>query len=158
MTDPDAADAPIKDFTIKREPHRFRIDDDVFAAPAIISPVALRKLAGVHAQLGELGGVTDEDSVGRMIGAVAGVMRILLPGASGERFAERLAGESEFPIDLQQQALPVMYWLLERYGLGRPTLPSSDSPAGSTALTTGGPSDGTSSMDGASPEESDSPN
>src|SRR6186997_2705101 len=103
MTDPDAADAPIKDFTIKREPHRFRIDDDVFSAPAIISPVALRKLAGVHAQLGDLG---------RMIGAVAGVMRILLPGASGERFAERLAGESDFPIDLQQQALPVMYWLL----------------------------------------------
>jgi hypothetical protein len=148
------------DFTIKRAPHSFRIDDDVFEAPAMISPVTLRRLAGLYDKFNAAatGGASfDEDQIGQQIELMAAVFKLLLPGASGARFADRLMADPEQsatpPIDLQHQALPALYYLLESYGL-RPTVPSSDSPAGSTEEPTSGPSGGTSSTAGASPEES----
>jgi hypothetical protein len=157
MTAPDAAayDAEgVRDFTVPRSPHRFRIAPDVFTAPARISAHTLRAAARLHGSLGDLDMSTDE-GLGAALTAVAEVMKVLLPGASGERFAQRLladgADEATPAIDLQAEALPVIYWLLEQYGLGRPTVPSSDLPAGSTASTTGDPNDSTSSTDGVSP-------
>jgi hypothetical protein len=155
MTDAAAYDAEgVRDFTVARKPHRFRIAPDLFTAPAIISAHTLRTAARLHGSLGDMDMSTDE-GLGGALTAVAEVMKVLIPGPDGVRFAERLltdgADENTPAIDLQAEALPVIYWLLEQYGLGRPTVPSSDLPAGSTASTTGDPTDTTSSTDGVSP-------
>jgi hypothetical protein len=170
MTAPDAAGTPaepeIKDFTIHREPIRFRIDDDEFAAPPLIGGYMMRKLSALHAELGNATALigSDEEAVNRLMVAVAEMFKALLPGAGGKRFAERLLSDGnpgdpdEDPpvppsppvISLMDQAMPVLYWLLEKYGL-RPTEPSSPSPDGSTDGQTDIPSDGTSSTAGASP-------
>jgi hypothetical protein len=149
------------DFTIKRAPHSFRIDDDVFEAPAMISPVTLRRLAGLYDKFNAAatGGASfDQDQIGQQLELMASVFKLLLPGAGGARFADRLLADPDAPdapppIDLQHQALPALYYLLECYGL-RPTEPSSDSPVGSTADQTSALNGGTSSTAGASPEGS----
>ncbi len=161
MTTPDPDQ--IRDFTIPMVPKQFRVDDDVFKAPAIMSPIAMKKLAGLHAELGDVGSLSND--VGRAIGITAELFTVLLPGPSGRRFKERLLSEGREAdpddgrpdadppiIDLMQQAIPILYWLLEQYGL-RPTEPSSPSPAGSTDGQTDTPNVGTSSTDGASPTE-----
>jgi hypothetical protein len=148
MTQP--TDDGTRDFTIPMEPKRFRIDEDVFQAPAIISPIALKKLSALHASLGDVGALTND--LDRTLDIVGDLFGLLLPGPSGGRFKERLLSEEE-PIDLQRQALPALYWLLEEYGM-RPTQPSSASPSGSTDGPMDTPSGGTSSTDGASPETS----
>ena len=160
MTEPDAAGTQIPDFTIHREPHRFKIDNDTFSAPALLSPVTLRKLAAQAASVGDVGKLTDAESVVKAMEALAEIMRALMPGSSGAVFAARLwseGGEDDPPpIDLMKQAIPAMYYLMECYGL-LPTKPSSDSPAGSTDGQTSTPSAGISSTAGASPTESTSP-
>lgn len=148
MTEPDTNG--VRDFTIRRDPIQFRIDDDVFKAPPIISPVALVKLGKLHTDMGDEANITRD--VEATLQRVGDMFTILLPGPSGQRFKERLLSEDQ-PIDLQQQAIPALYWLLERYGL-RPTQPSSPSPTGSTDGQTNDPNDSTSSTDGASPTES----
>jgi hypothetical protein len=150
----------VRDFTVKRPPHRFRIDDDVFAAPAVISPVALKRLAALHSQMGDrMGSLSDASEMtperfDQILKLIEDMFKILLPGDSGERFASRMRDENA-PLDVVGQLIPIIYWLLEQYGL-RPTLPSSDSPTGSTEAGTDTQSDGGSSMDGASPTETES--
>ena len=142
MTNPDAADE-IKDFTVRRPPIRFRIDEDVFLAPPAIGGFLLRKLGGLHSQLGDVTGAlaTDADAMDRIISVM------------GDPDADPPRPPAPAQIGLMDQALPVLYYLLECYGL-RPTQPSSPSPAGSTDGTPDTPSVGTSSTDGAWPEAS----
>lgn len=160
MTTPDAAASGTPDFTIKREPITFTIDDDVFSAPALTSPVTLRMLADVAGSLGDLGNLGDLEGVMKAIDALGSIMVALMPGASGKLFVERLnseGGEGQpAPIDLLKQGLPAFYYLMERKGL-RPTVPSSASSTGSTDGATNIPSDGTSSTAGASPTDSAEP-
>lgn len=160
----------VKDFTIRLEPHRFRIDDDEFAAPALMAPYTLKRLAGLHSQLGDLGSLmaSGEDGVDKALSLVVELFRVMLPGSSGRRFTERLMSDgnpgepdadppippSPLPIDLTRQAMPVLRWLMERYGL-RPTVPSSVSLPGSTDGTTDTPSAGISSTAGVSPTETE---
>lgn len=148
MTEPDQG--IIRDFTIHREPKQFRIDDDVFKAPAIISPVALQEISILYAGIGDLATVTND--IERTLVLLGKIFTILLPGPSGARFKERLLSAEE-PLDLNGQVIPVLYWLLEQYGM-RPTQPSSPSPDGSTDGPTNTPNGGTSSTDGPSPTES----
>ncbi len=146
MTEPmqQSESEEIRDFTIKRVPIQFRIDGDVFRAPAVISPITLKKIAALHANMGDIGAaVMDSDAIEHLIGKIGDMFKILLPGDSGVLFASRLASETE-PIGLTDQALPALYYLLERYGL-RPTQPSLSSPGMGT--------DGD-STDGARVEES----
>lgn len=177
MTAPDAAGmAPkldadgVPDFTIHREPHRFRVDGDIFSAPPLIGGYTLRKLAVMHGQLAELTTGSEPDT-DRLIALMAEMFRVLMPGPSGKLFAERLMSDgdpgdpeaepprpaSPLPIDLMKQAMPILYFLLECYGL-RPTVPSSPSPTGLTDGATDTQSVGTSSTDGVSPEESTTSN
>lgn len=185
MTEPDAA---VKDFTIHREPIRFRIDDDVFAAPAIISSITLQRVGALAA---ELQGLQIDDNSAKAVEVAGRAIGTLMPGPHGKRFVARLnsaavedpdvpgswvevdsagditvvevaGGEARpkpglKPIDLLNQGIPVLFFLLESYGL-RPTVPSSPSPAGSTDGTTSTPSAGTSSTDGVSPEASTTEN
>lgn len=164
MTSPDAA-APaalppldangVPDFTVHREPISFRVDDDVFQAPPIIGGFQLRKLGELH---GEFSTITDFAAESdRLVTLVAEMFKVLIPGGGGQLFAARMmsdgAPESPKPIGLMDQAMPVMYFLLEKYGL-RPTVPSLPSAPGSTDGQTDGRSDGTSSTAGASAAES----
>jgi hypothetical protein len=165
MTAPDAAEHEVKDFTVRRQPHRFRIDDDEFTAPPLIGGFMLRKLAGLHAQLSDITAqlATDEGAMDRLMELMAEMFRALLPGPGGKLFAARLLSDgnpgdpeadppvppSPTPIGLMDQAMPVLNWLLECYGL-RPTVPSSPSPDGSTDGAMAIPSAGTSSTAGAS--------
>lgn len=147
MTEPDQG---IRDFTIKREPIQFRIDDDVFKAPAIISPIALRKISAMYTEIGDISSLGND--IDRTLNILGHIFGILLPGPSGIRFKERLLSEEE-PLDLNAQVIPALYWLLEQYGM-RPTQPSSPSPDGSTDGQTNTQNGGTSSTDGPSPTES----
>ncbi len=171
MTAPDAASPQVPDFTIRRDPHQFRIDDDVFEAPGWLAPYTLKTMAAEVGKLGDLTNLTDIQSVIQAIDTTGLVMSVLMPGESGRRFKARLEsqGRPEWkdettgsfvpadlpPIDLMKQAIPALYYLLECYGL-RPTVPSSSSSAGSTDEPTSTPSDGTSSTAGPSPAESTS--
>jgi hypothetical protein len=184
MTEPDAA---VKDFTIHREPIRFRIDDDVFAAPAVISSITLSRVGVLAAELGEIKLDGDGESAATAIQLAGKAIGTLVPGPHGKRFVARLNSSAVEnpdspgnwvevdadgdivmvddergvypkpglrPIDLMRQGIPVLFYLLEQYGL-RPTVPSSPLPAGSTDGATSTPSAGTSSTDGVSPADSD---
>ena len=166
MTSPDAAvpspspplDANgLPDFTVRREFHSFRVDDDVFTAPGTIGGYQIRKIGQLHSEFAlitDFAGETDH-----MIFLVSEMFKVLLPGADGRLFAERMMSDGDpgdpFTVAAgvwvlgMDQAIPILYFLLERYGL-RPTVPSSPSLSGSTAGLTDGPSDGTSSTAGAS--------
>ena len=138
----------IKDFTLANmEPKQFQIDNDVFKAPAIMSPVTLAKLAKLHTELS-----VDATNVEQTLRQLGAMFKLFLPGPSGERFAERLQSETE-PLDIQRQVMPALYWLLEQYGM-RPTRPSSPSPNGLTDEPTDTPNGGISSTAGASAEAS----
>ena len=156
-----------RDFTLPMEPKRFRIDDDVFQAPALLPAMVLKNLAHMHNQLGDVTTV-DADNLDNMLNKIGDMFAMFLPGSSGQRFKARLLTQGRDadpdadpprlepdppPIDLIRQALPALYWLLEEYGM-RPTGPSSPSPAGSTDGPTDTPNGGTSSTDGAPPTES----
>lgn len=156
MTTPDAA-AVTPDFTIRRPPIQFTIDGDTFSAPNVLSPITLRKLAAQATSIGDLGNISDIESIVKAIDVLGEIMVALMPGASGQLFKARLASEGgdgePLPIDLMGQAIPAFYFLLERYGL-RPTVPSSPLPTGSTDGQTSTPSDGISSTAGVSPTDS----
>lgn len=155
MTEP----TPIRDFTLPMEPIRFRVDEDEFAAPAFLSPVVLKRFA---AKFGEVQPLL-ADPMGNIDAAMAGfadLFTTLIPGESGRRLKERLLSEGRdadpdadpprleadpAPIDLIRQGLPILFYLMERWGL-RPTSLSSSSPDGSPT-----PSEDTSSTVGASP-------
>ena len=171
MTEPDAASSQVPDFTIHREPITFRIDDDIFSAPAFTAPFTLKALAAEAASVGDVGNLTDVQSVIKAMDSLGKIMGALMPGPSGQLFKRRLESQGRPerqdeetgevlpadppPIDLMGQAIPAFYFLLERKGL-RPTVPSSGSPAGSTGEQTSTQSDGTSSTDGLSPMASTS--
>ena len=117
---PATPDEEIRDFTIRRPPIQFRIDDDIFRAPPIISAVTLRRLAGLKSGLDDLAKIDamDEGGVKQLLGKLADMFRILIPGASGRLFAGRLLAEVDAeadeegrspaqlqPIDLREQAI-----------------------------------------------------
>ena len=141
--------AGVRDFTIPMEPIRFRVgpdDNDLFSAPAIISPVVLKRFAAKYAELQPLL-AQPMDNIEATLAALGEMLAILVPGAEGQRLKLRLLDE-DHPLDLQRQVLPIIYYLMESWGL-RPTTPSSDSPNGSPTRTGDTPS-----TDGASAEAS----
>ena len=163
MTEP----TPIRDFTLPMEPIRFRVDEDEFAAPAIAAPAMLARFATEFSAIQELRTTAAGDltQLPAVVGKVADLFTMLIPGPHGRRLKERLLSEGRPadpdddpprmeadppPIDLLRQAYPILTLLLERWGL-RPTQSSSSSPDGSPT-----PSEDTSSTAGASPAASDS--
>lgn len=151
MTQPHPPASAVRDFTIPMEPVRFRVgpaDDDVFSAPAIISPVVLKRFATKYVELQPLL-AQPMDNIEATLAGLGEMLAILVPGAEGERLKQRLLDE-EHPLDLQRQVLPIIYYLMESWGL-RPTTPSSASPNGSPTRTGDTPS-----TDGASAEASTS--
>jgi hypothetical protein len=117
-----------KDFSKKREPVEFKIDDDLFVAPSILPIPTMQELAEVAES------IKTETNNSELFKKVTGIFDAVLTDASAARFRERVASKEE-PVDIEQ-LIDIMLWLLEEYGL-RPTQPSSDSSAGAPSGTSG---------------------
>lgn len=135
----------IKDFTIKEKRIKFKIDDDVFEASRIMGIPMMQDLVKVTKSIGSMSETGDYSGIGEIFN------ELLIP-ASAERFAQRLGAKGDDGIDVKAQLIPVLYYILEKFGL-RPTQLSSDSSTGSPTET-----DGIPSTDGSSVEASASTN
>lgn len=133
-----------RDFTKKRVPIRFKIDDDIFeCVPTLviddiqqISTLLKNRVSGDES--------TDVD-IDETLAQMRTIYKLFLLAESYEIFHTRLSDRRN-PIDTQQ-LLEIVMWIVELY-TKRPTVPSSDSPNGS-------PTDdgGTDSTAGAPPAE-----
>lgn len=125
----DDGEVEIKDFTLKVKRFGFKIDNDIFRAHAALGLPTMQDLVKVARGMGDA--VKD----GNYDGIVA-VFRELLDDPSATRFAARVISKGDDAIDVKKQLIPILYWLLEKYGL-RPTPVSSGSSAGSASGTGG---------------------
>lgn len=119
----------IRDFTLKVKRIKFKIDDDVFEAYAALSLPLMQKLIKTAKSLGDM--VKDEKFDG-----ITTIFDELLHPQSAERFKQRVQAIGDDAIDVKQQLIPILYHLLEKYGV-RPTQLSSDSSIGSPSETGG---------------------
>lgn len=141
LTPPGAYDLDFKDFSLPEDelrPKRFKIGADVFTAPPFIGARGLAALAGQAAKLSRLGDLEKfgEEELVQLLEDIGDLMVTMLDKdtKSGERFKARLLS-TDNPLHLQKQVLPIIFWLIEAYGL-RPTEPPSSSATGSDG---GGP-------------------
>lgn len=145
-------DLNFKDFSLpeaEMQPKRFKVHPDTFTAPALLSAPTIAALAGFAGKFAQM--QNDDGTSNINVEDIPGLMEDvgdffveLLDEESGPKFRARLLGKTD-PIDLIRQALPIMFWLMEVYGL-RPTQPSSGSATGSDdggpGSTDGAPNDG----------------
>lgn len=125
----DDGEIEIKDFTLKVKRFGFKVDNDTFIAHAALGLPAMQELSKVTKNLGEA--VTSGDYT-----PITDVFTELLEEASARRFTARVVSKGAEAIDVKKQLLPILYWLLEKYGL-RPTQLSSESSTGSPGGTGG---------------------
>lgn len=134
VNDQDAVN--IKDFTLKRKRILFKLDDDVFEARSKISLALMQDMMRVGKSMESI------EKDGKFERIVEVFNNLLVP-ASAERFAQRVTTNNDAEaVDAREELIPILFWLLEQYGL-RPTQPSSDSSTGSPSE-----SDGTTSTVG----------
>ena len=105
----------IKDFSSHAEPVRFRIDDDIFEAPAVIPAQVMLDFVSNFNTLGEN---ANQDAQGS---AMMAMIDMVLKPESAVRFKHRM-GDGDHPIGLDQ-IQDILPWLMEKYGM-RPTEPS----------------------------------
>lgn len=113
------------DFSLPDRPKKFKFNGaEVYEAPPVLPPAALRKMARAAAQIGQL-----EDTDAKLAALLDVFGSVLVP-ESAARLRKRLEDEAYVDaIDMTRQLIPVLYVLLEAYGL-RPTQPSSPPAAG----------------------------
>jgi hypothetical protein len=136
------AQVKFKDFTLDAPEIKFAINGEKFDASPALSATLLQQISDIVDAFGE------DDKSSTMFDKINRLIEFcdaILIGDSKERFA-KLAPT----LDLQRQIMPLLYWLLEAYGL-RPTEVSSDSSSTSPTET-----DGTTSTDGSSTEDTSS--
>ena len=144
MTTPFQAPPPddnvqIRDFTIKQKKVPFRVDDDIFEAYAILGLPLLQDLVATTKQIATMLQEQKYDSLFDLFD------KLLYP-ESAKRFRQRAESSGEDAIDVKRQLLPILYFLLEEYGV-RPTQSSSDSSTGLPSETGGTPSTAGSSVE-----------
>jgi hypothetical protein len=125
----DDGEIEIKDFTLKTKRFGFKIDNDKFIAHAALGLPTMQELSKVTKNLGEAIRSGDYEPI-------TDIFRELLEDKSAQRFAQRVVAKGEDAIDVKKQLMPILYWLLEKYGL-RPTQLSSVSSTGSPSGTGG---------------------
>lgn len=125
-----------KNFTRKRVPIQFEIDDDTFDAVSAIPADTLMEMTSEFDAM-------DGESAQESITAMLAVLEKFLRPASFKRFRERM-GDKENPVEFPQVS-EVIFWLLEQYGM-RPTQPSSGSADGQL------PPDSGTSLTGSTPD------
>lgn len=132
MTQPIPTEAPVRDFSRKRERLQFRIDGDVFEAAAALPGEVLVEFAKRFSDI-------DDVALDKKLDVVKEALSLVLLPDSHALFAKRFS-DLEHPIEYEQ-ATDVMSWLMEVYGK-RPTEQSSPSSTGQPS-----PVSGTSSTD-----------
>lgn len=139
-------DVKIADFSYSPPPVTFTMDGDRYDCYPVITARIAQEITGLLRD-GLFADVdaNDPDTIVRSMSNIGAVFKIVMKPASATRFIERLNSRDE-PLDLTHQVIPVLEWLLGRYGV-RPTQPSTLSSDGSHDET-----GGTRSTDGASPE------
>lgn len=119
----------IKDFSKKRKPIRFQIDDDLFEAVPTIPAQTMIEFAE---------SMTSADptkmSPKEMVGALGRVIEMVLQPSSLALFKKRMADPLS-PIDMEQLD-EVVTWLFEEYGM-RPTNEPPNSSAGGSPVVPG---------------------
>lgn len=128
IDEPKVDDDGVMDFTPERKAIKFKVDGDIFEAVRDIPTVSAMAFTEYTDQFSK--GTTDE-----RIDAMKKLFNLLLKEESAERFMARMS-DADNPIGIKT-TLDVVPWLIEQYGLGRPTVPSSNSLDGSAALDDG---------------------
>lgn len=123
--------AEMKDFSRSMDPIQFRIDNDVFHAPARIPAQTLIEFTRKFEGLGE------DSDISKTIEAFMSTIELVLLPDSAELFKRRM-GDKTNPISMDQ-VNDVVPWLMEQYGL-RPTQSSEDSSDGQPNPESGTPS------------------
>lgn len=119
-----------KDFGRKRKTIAFSIgEDNVFSCVPALSLPAMQEIAGLAQDF------TVETAVDHFVD----FFNLVLVPESAAKFEDKMRNDRLDPID-QEQALDIMLWVLEQYGV-RPTQPSSDSSDGSQTGDGGTPSE-----------------
>lgn len=126
---PPQDEVEIRDFTIKRKRIPFKVDDDKFEAYGRLSVPLMQQLIKAAKNLSNIAEKED-------FGAIYGIFDQVLYPESATRFRERAESLGDDAIDVKEQLMPIIHYLLERYGV-RPTQPSSDSSTGSPSGTDG---------------------
>jgi len=137
---PDEVD--LQDFSVDRRPIRFTADGETYDCWPVLPLDVIQKVA----RMARGDGLKfDAENVDEAVEKIVQVFELLMPPESAERFTARLRPGHALPLDIRRQVLPIMRWILERYGL-RPTGPS-----GQSSLPSPDGTAGTSSTDGAQP-------
>lgn len=109
----------IQDFTIDRKRIPFKIDDDIFEGVAVLGITQLQGLIRSAKNVKNLVDTGDIDSV-------MNIFDEILTVNSAKRLRERvMSTDDRETIDLQRQLIPILHFLMEKHGVGRPTQPSS---------------------------------
>lgn len=124
MTD----DVRFKDFTKKRKPVFFTVEGERFDCYAAIALPSLQEIVEVSRNF----------STETAVESFAAFFAIVMEPENAARM-EVLLRDKKNPLD-QEQAVEIMQWLLEVYGL-RPTQPLSESSPGSPTDNAGTPSE-----------------
>lgn len=127
-----------KDFTLDRPPIKFAINGENFDAVPALGISLLQQIGDVAGKFADESDV-DPKNLGEKLQAFIDMCGAILEPESAVRFVN-LAPR----LDIQEQIVPLLFWLLEAYGL-RPTEVSSDSSTSSPNEI-----DGTTSEDGVS--------
>ena len=109
----------LKDFSIAEKRISFKVDDDIFDAYTVLSIPAMQDLVLLSKDISKL--VENENYE-----PILKIFDVLLSEKSAARFRERLSAKNgDDALDLRRQVIPILHYLLERYGL-RPTQQLSD--------------------------------
>lgn len=133
------ADPDVEDFSITYKPIKFRVNGpDVFEAVPVLPVPVLRELGAMHGSMEQLSTI-------EKFNKVLDMFDLLLTPESAKRFRARLESREDpdggGAIDLNRQVIPILNWLVEKFGM-RPTgaAGSSSDGAGSTGdSSTAGP-------------------
>lgn len=127
----------VADFSFTPSPIRFTMDGETYHCRKVLPLGAYEDVMDMvsESNVANGTGVVSKNDLRTALDQVAAVFAIVLTDESIGRFKERLLGRDD-PLDLKEQVVPAMHWVLEQYGL-RPTEPSSDSSTGSDDGTTG---------------------
>jgi hypothetical protein len=112
-----------KDFTKKRVPVKFQIDDDVFECVSGLSIFALQDVIKLW-RGSDLAQTIKDGDAGKIVEMLSGIFKIFVQTESFDLFMTRLS-DTRQPIDIQQ-LLEIVSWIVEVY-TRRPTQPSLDS-------------------------------
>ena len=133
------AEVRFKDFTLDAPEIKFAIAGENFDASPALSALLLQQISDI------VDAFTEDDKSATMIDKINKLIEFCDAILIGDDCKARFAKIAP-TLDLQRQIMPLLYWLLEAYGL-RPTEVSSDSSPTSPTET-----DGTTSTVGSSTE------